>query len=507
MTLILNRDLMRSKISTTDHNPPFEQVLVKTISANGAAPSTLYPMCPWGRDSFLLDGSMGGWFDGAFSLLGGTPFGRFQSRGKAARFDYFFNRTKQSFDTKGDPITALQNWLNRFQQAKAYEDAKKEIPFLNGGIVGFFSYDLVQQFEKIPPHLENNRVAPDISLLFLNHFILVDHSKDAVHIVYNPNPDIRMGIEVNSALRAGYRKIDEMERALKNPSPIHARRGWEPFLELKSNCSPQVYIAMVHRAKQYIADGEIFQANLSHRFSAPTQSKPLFRLYRNLCRINPSPFSAYLDLDGIQIASCSPERLVRVKKGSDHIIVETRPIAGTKPRGKSTKEDEALIQSLYGSEKERAEHLMLIDLERNDLGKICRYGSVSVDSMMALEKYSHVSHLVSTISGHLCPGITALEVLKAVFPGGTITGTPKIRCMEIIAALEKQAREIYSGSIGYIGFDGEMDLNIAIRSAIQANNEILFQVGAGIVADSEPLMEYEETLHKAAAFMEAARSF
>ncbi|MFQ5950282.1 MAG: anthranilate synthase component I family protein, partial [Nitrospiria bacterium] len=267
--------------------------------------------------------------------------------------------------------------------------------------------------------------------------------------------------------------------------------------------SPAAYMEMVRRAKGYIAAGDIFQANLSHRLTFRFPFKSLFPIYRRLWRINPSPFSAYLDLGEIQIASGSPERLVCIKKGAHADIVETRPIAGTRPRGRDPLEDIRMIKALYESEKERAEHLMLIDLERNDLGKICRYGTVRVDSLMTLEKYSHVFHLVSNVRGELIPGASPLQVLQALFPGGTITGVPKIRCMEIIAELEGKARGIYTGAIGYIGFGGEMDLNIAIRTWVRRGDEMMFQVGAGIVADSDPQSEYQETLQKAAALMKA----
>lgn len=476
--------------------------LIRTIPTNGISPSAIFQKGNWHENTFLIDGTMGGWFDGDFSLLGASPFGIFQSKGKHARFDYLQSKKNQTFFSSENPVTVLESWLRRFKMTKNPESLFPDIPFLYGGVAGFFSYDLVRQFEKIPSHREEEHDIPDIGLLFLNFFIVVDHRQDIMHLIYNPLPEIEMGADGKTVYRTASKKLDEIEVLLMDTGSSEDDRIHDFTIEATKDCTARRYIEMVHQAKQYIAAGDIFQVNLSHHFTAPYFYKSLFGIYQKLSQINPSPFASYFDLQGIQIASGSPERLVRVIND----IVETCPIAGTKPRGKDVIEDERLIQSLYSSKKEQAEHLMLIDLERNDLGKICRYGTVFVDSMMALEKYSHVSHLVSNIKGKLIAGTSPLHVLNALFPGGTITGVPKIRCMEIIAELEKRSRGIYTGAIGYIGFDGEIDLNIAIRTCVRKKNVISFQVGAGIVADSNPELEYEETLHKAAAFMKAIRA-
>jgi aminodeoxychorismate synthase component I len=267
--------------------------------------------------------------------------------------------------------------------------------------------------------------------------------------------------------------------------------------DLRSNMSREDYVDRVRSAQTYIREGDIYQANLSQRFEIHFTGNP-FHLYRNLRRINPSPFSGYLNFGEFSIVSSSPERLVKV---SDDRI-ETRPIAGTRPRSQNPDKDLSLSMELLLNEKERAEHLMLVDLERNDLGRICKTGSVRVTDLMFLEQYSHVSHIVSNIAGDLLPDVSLWEILKAVFPGGTITGCPKIRCMEIINELEPTKRGPYSGSFGYIGFNREMDLNIIIRTILLKNSRAYFHVGAGIVADSSPESEYEETLHKAAAMIE-----
>ena len=500
----LNPGMSSSRPTAEIHASP----LIKTISANLISATQLFQRMNFREKALLFDGAMGGWFEGRFSLLTGSPFGIFRSKGSQSRFDYFTENGTQRFTSNSDPIVTLQGWLDRFKAKTISYGSASNIPFLQGGLAGFFSYELVHHFENIPAAAQQNKHLNDIHLLFLNLFILIDHRKDLLHMIYAPLPEIRMGRNPKSVHREGWQKIRALEERLLQSSD-HLDRIPAPSIQpdfsfqATSHCSRERYIEMVLQAKEYIAVGEIFQANLSHCFSTRFPSKSLFALYQKLSTINPSPFSAYLDLKEVQIASVSPERLVQIKKGRTEDVVETRPIAGTKPRGTDQVADQNLVDSLYQSDKERAEHLMLIDLARNDLGKICRYSTVKVDSMMTLEQYSHVSHLVSNITGILRPGTSPLQVLGAIFPGGTITGVPKIRCMAIISELEKRARGIYTGAIGTIGFDGEMDLNIAIRTAVLENECLSYQVGAGIVADSDPALEYQETLHKAAAFFKA----
>jgi aminodeoxychorismate synthase component I len=261
------------------------------------------------------------------------------------------------------------------------------------------------------------------------------------------------------------------------------------------------YMEMVRRAKNYIRAGDIFQANLSQRLTAEVGDLDPFRLYGVLRKINPSPFAAYLDLQGFQLVSSSPERLMRLHDR----VVDTRPIAGTRPRGKDTEGDRAMSVELITNEKERAEHIMLIDLERNDIGRVCDYGSVQVDELMVLEEYSHVIHIVSNVQGRLHEKKDMFDLIRATFPGGTITGVPKVRCMEIIDELEPVQRGPYTGSIGYLGFNGDMDLNIIIRTFVIKDGRAHVQVGAGIVADSDPEREYYETLHKADALLQALK--
>ncbi|MFC1549316.1 anthranilate synthase component I family protein [Nitrospirota bacterium] len=270
-----------------------------------------------------------------------------------------------------------------------------------------------------------------------------------------------------------------------------------PAIEIRHDVSGQQYMNMVRRAKKYITEGDIFQANLSLRLSAHIGDTDPWQLYLTLREINPSPFAGYLDFGEYVIASSSPERLVRVKDGE----IDTRPIAGTRPRGESAGEDDRIRKDLLLNEKERAEHIMLIDLERNDLGRVCDYGSVSVDELMITEDYSHVMHIVSNVRGRLAKGKDMLDAIRAAFPGGTITGVPKVHCMEIIDEIEDLRRGPYTGSFGYMGYSGNMDMNIVIRTFTIKNRIATVQAGAGIVADSDPEHEYREALKKAEALI------
>lgn len=453
--------------------------IVRSIPLGQFLPADLFRklQCP-----FFFEGVAGGWFDGQYSLIGRSSFGVFKSIGPETSFEFknADGTVSQHTYQNQDPLTALQTWLNRFRPVSV--GAENLLPLQSGGAVGFISYE------------------GDIYFHFVNCCLLLDHTKSLIHIVYNPAPLIELGWSEKLAYEAGSRAIDEIEKTIDGNALSGQTQGLPlrtgEITALRNGAS---YKAMVSRAKEYIAAGDIYQANLSHRFCIPIDGDSIFPLYQKLRKINPSPFSAYLNMGGVEIASGSPERLVRVKNG----LIETRPIAGTCPRGLTPEEDQARIAAMYKNDKERAEHLMLVDLERNDIGKVSKFGTVRVDALMALEQYSHVSHLVSNIVGALREEISATDVIRALFPGGTITGVPKIRCMEIIAELEGQPRGLYTGSLGMIDFSGDMDFNIIIRSFIRKGSALSFQVGAGIVADSDPEMEYQETLQKAAALMKA----
>jgi aminodeoxychorismate synthase component I len=341
--------------------------------------------------------------------------------------------------------------------------------------------------------------------MFVDTLAAYDHINGKLWLIANPGAaDRKLGYvlpepeEWADAYDHAVGRLDAMSKEIfeetnSSENVIKPVRG----IKAEPLIPKEAYERMVVRAKDYIAAGDIFQANLSQRLSADVSGIEPWDIYAMLREVNPSPFASFMEFPDIKIASSSPERLVRVLDG----VVDTRPIAGTRPRGKDSPGDDAMRSELLLNEKERAEHIMLIDLERNDLGRVCDYGSVRVDELMVTEDYSHVIHIVSNVTGTLAKGKDAFDVIRATFPGGTITGVPKVRCMQIIDELEPVARGPYTGSIGYISYTGDMDLNIIIRTFVIKDNRAYVQVGAGIVADSDPEREYYETLHKAEALI------
>ncbi len=370
------------------------------------------------------------------------------------------------------------------------------LPF-PGGAIGLISYDFVHYLEKLPRTATDDLHIPDLHLFFTDSVITVDHVEQKVRV--SVLPGLRTALTGEACHETSDKaRLEGMLRRLETEStegPPASHRALP--LEIEHEMSAEDYQRMVRRAKEYIAAGDIFQANLSQRIKAHLTDLDPWDLYQGLRSINPSPFASYLDMGDYQIASSSPERLVLVDDGT----VQTRPIAGTRPRGADADADHLMRTELLLHPKERAEHIMLIDLERNDLGRVSEFGSVVVDELMVTEDYSHVIHIVSNIRGRLRPGAGPVEVISAVFPGGTITGVPKVRCMEIIDELEPVSRGPYTGSVGYIGVNGRMDLNIIIRTFVVKDGTAYVQAGAGIVADSDPEREYHETLKKAEALI------
>lgn len=379
----------------------------------------------------------------------------------------------QSQKLEGEPLATLQEiWRRR--------RVESELLF-PGGFFGYLGYDLAGQIETLPQRARRDLPVPLLALAWVDAAAVYDHQTRQLTLA-GLDPDL---------------DLEELAATILALPPEPAE---EPLIpgDLQPELTPERFCAMVEQAREYIAAGDIYQANLSCRFSG-SWSGSSRALYRRLRAVNPSPFAGYLNLGGVEIISCSPERLVSLH--SD--LAETRPIAGTRRRGRDRDEDLALQQELMAHPKERAEHIMLLDLERNDLGKVCVTGSVEVDELMALEHYSHVSHIVSNVRGTLRPELGPFDLLRAVFPGGTITGVPKKRCMEIIDELEPTGRGAYTGSAGYLSVTGNMDFNILIRSFQRIGDQLSFQVGAGIVADSIPKREWQECLNKAEALRKA----
>ncbi|MFQ5456362.1 MAG: anthranilate synthase component I family protein [Nitrospirota bacterium] len=449
-----------------------------------------------GRYSFLLESTKGAEGIGRYSFIGTEPYLIFKSKGK--RIEIIEEDEKKIIS--GSPIDILKDIL---RDKRIYRNNIDLPPFF-GGAVGFFSYDLVHFFEKLPQNAKDDLNLPDIYLIFVDSVVVFDHLKKGVKIIYSFARDLFYKEDREMLYYKGIERIEYLEKRLRKckknaeNGAIIKRDGVVGATPL-SSFTKEEYMDIVERCKEYIKAGDIFQANLSQRFCINIVKRDPIEIYSLLRRINPSPFSSYIDFDGLNIVSSSPERLVRLR-GRD---VETRPIAGTRPRGTDKHEETRFTEELFANEKERAEHIMLIDLERNDLGRVCEYGSIRVDEFMVPEYYSHVIHIVSNIRGRLHKGRDCFDLIRAVFPGGTITGVPKVRCMEIINELEPVTRGPYTGSIGYISLSGDMDMNIIIRSIIIKNKYAYIHVGAGIVADSDPEREYYETLFKAEAMLKA----
>lgn len=450
------------------------------------SPEKLYPLFS-GRNSFLFESVSGSENISRFSFIGFEPYLVFIVKDGTINIDRPDKRQLLSTN----PLIVLNEILSSYRQ-----ELHPELPPFQGGAAGFFSYDFAQYLERLPTAAFDDLKIPDAHFLMLDRLIAFDHKSEKAWAIVCPGVrNSNLSLEESCAeaelILGGI--CDKAFNTLKTNIVQSSRKKIEIMYEMKK----EVYMEMVKRAKEYISAGDIFQANLSQRVKAYIDDLDPWRLYMLLREINPSPFAGFMDFGDYCLVSSSPERLVRVKAG----MVETRPIAGTRPRGRDIKEDEQMRAELLLNEKERAEHIMLIDLERNDLGRVSDYGSVMVDEFMTTEDYSHVIHIVSNVSGVLAPGKTCLDVLRATFPGGTITGVPKVRCMEIIAELEPVRRGPYTGSMGYIGFSGDMDMNIIIRSFLIKDGYAYVQAGAGIVADSDPEREYFETLKKAEALI------
>lgn len=435
---------------------------------------------PFWLDSSLPDGGMGRW-----SFMGSQPFLVLKTYG---RYIVLEEEGRTRCFT-ANPFEVLRQYLKRF----GLERADLAIPFL-GGAVGFFSYDLGRMVESLPDRTKDDLGTPDIYLGFYQAFIAIDHAENRAFLVSSGLP-LQGETATEKALNDLLSLRKKLQQKLTLPDPWSEAEITAQ--DIQAFFSPEAYGEAVERIRDYITAGDIYQANMTQRFDAPLRMQP-YQLYRRLRQVNPAPFAAYLDCGhGLRVLSSSPERFLLLEDKK----VETRPIKGTRPRGKTPEEDNAYAAELLSSEKDLAELVMIIDLERNDLGRVCAYGTVRVPELLSLEKYATVFHLVSTVCGQLAPGKDIVDLLKATFPGGSITGAPKIRAMEIIEELEPFRRGVYTGSIGYIGFDGRADLNIAIRTFINKGDKLHLQVGGGIVYDSDPRLEYEETLHKAKALL------
>jgi para-aminobenzoate synthetase component 1 len=462
------------------------QPLVEEIDA-GLSPSELFELFRGEPFSFFLDSGMDPKKLGHYSFMGGSPFLVLRSRGKRVTI----NRGKEREELKDNPFEVLRRLLKLYR----LDSRPPVVPFA-GGAVGYLSYDLGHFIERLPGKALDDLQLPECYFGFYDLVLVFDNLGGKAYIVSTGFPEVapqRRKKRAAERLNEIKTKLGSLRRSRRRKSPLTQER-----ITLKGNFTHQGYVNAVEKARQYIIAGDIFEVNLSQRFEAELAITP-YELYQRLRGINPSPFAVYLGFDDVQVVSASPERFLRVRGD----WVETRPIKGTRPRGKTAAADKALADELLNSIKDRAENIMIVDLERNDLGRVCRYGTVRVTELAILETFPTVFHLTSTVVGRLKRGKDVIDLLKATFPGGSITGAPKVRAMEIIDELEPTRRSVYTGSIGYLSFNGNLDLNIVIRTLLVKGRKAYFQVGGAVVYDSDPEAEYRETLDKGRALVKA----
>ncbi len=437
--------------------------------------------------SYLLESVQGGERFGRFSFIGLPASTRIEVRGKSITT---ITDDKSDTVTVTDTLAFIESYLARFKAASCPAEKSR----FCGGLVGYFSYDTVRYIErKLSVNTKPDPLnTPDILLLLSEELAVVDNLSGKLYLIVYVNP------EQENAYQFGCDRLKLLLAKLRQPVAIPTEQAVTSTVAT-SEFTETDFKAAVERAKRYIYDGDIMQVVLSQRTSKPFSSSPL-SLYRALRSLNPSPYMFFYHLNDFHIVGASPEILVRLENNT----VTVRPIAGTRPRGKNPQEDSELAADLLADPKEIAEHVMLMDLGRNDIGRVAQTGSVKVTEKMQIENYSHVMHIVSNVEGQLKPELSAIDVLRATFPAGTVSGAPKVRAMEIIDELEVSKRGIYAGAVGYLGFNGDMDLAIAIRTGIIKNGQLHVQAGAGIVADSVPQNEWIETQNKAKALLRAA---
>ena len=471
--------------------------VTREVFADLDTPLSTYLKLAQGPYSYLFESVQGGEKWGRYSIIGLHSHTIIKVQGDQVTLQ---QGDRQQIIDCPDPLA----WIDDYQQQHRVPELPG-LPRFSGGLVGYFSYDTVRYIEPrlMPCPHPDPLGTPDILLMVSDEVVVFDNLAGKLQLIVHVDPGSEPGSIQMQAWKQAQQRLDELEQQLYQGVPS-AESTLNDAVEIDENSfvsafGREEFESAVMRIKDYIVEGDIMQAVLSQRLSIPYQARPL-DLYRALRSLNPSPYMYFLDLDNFQIVGSSPEILTHVEDG----VVTVRPIAGTRPRGQNEAEDLALEQELLADPKELAEHLMLIDLGRNDVGRIAATGSVELTEKMLIERYSHVMHIVSNVRGRLQGGMSAIDALRATFPAGTVSGAPKIRAMEILDELEPVKRGVYSGAVGYIGWNGNMDTAIAIRTAVIKGGQLHIQVGAGIVADSLPANEWDETMNKGRAMFRAA---
>jgi anthranilate synthase component 1 len=468
----------------------------RTMLADLETPvSVFWKMLQTGTHAFMLESVEGGEQVGRYSFLGVDPKGVVTVRAGEVTRTLHGATTRRPLSAGEDPLHAVEAEFGRVTPIKL-----DGLPRFVGGAVGCLAYDVVRYFERLPDTAQDDLEFPDVAFMLIDTLVIFDHAKHQLIVLANAH---NTG-DPEAAYDDAVARIDDLVEVLSGPLPPLEDGPMPPSTEdaeVGSNATQAGFEANVLAAKEYIAAGDAFQIVLSQRLSRRTQAAP-FTIYRALRGSNPSPYMFYLKFgDDFTLVGASPEMMVRLEDG----IATSRPIAGSRPRGRTQQEDDALAAELLADPKERAEHIMLVDLGRNDLGRVCEYGTVRVDRLMYIERYSQIMHIVSNVQGRLRAGMNAFDLLRATFPAGTLSGAPKVRAMEIIEELEGNRRGPYGGAVGYFSFDGSMDTCITIRAALVRGNLLTVQAGAGLVADSVPASEYQESLHKARALLLAVQ--
>ncbi len=464
--------------------PVYQEFLADTET-----PVSAYLKLRDGSHSYLLESADGGKHWGRYSFIGCKPYLTAVSRDR--EMEIWQEDARQIRKEVGNPLDILRELSTQFRPVTV-----DDLPPFQGGLVGYCNYDLVRKWEHLPGIAPMDPDLPEAVFTACRHLIIFDHFTHMIKVVAFAH--LERGEDLEQAYRRACREVTETIARLNGPFPSSLKD--EPLLlsDLRSNFLREDFEDAVRKAKEYIVAGDVIQVVLSQRFSAEISGED-FSLYRNLRSVNPSPYMFYLNFGDIKLIGASPEILVRLTDGK----IELRPIAGTRPRGATPEEDRAFEKDLLADPKERAEHIMLVDLGRNDVGKVAAPGSVKVPRLMEIERYSHVMHIVSRVEGIMKPEMDCFELFMSAFPAGTVSGAPKIRAMEIISELESSPRGPYAGAVGYFGFNGNMDFCITIRTITIMKDRLSIQVGAGIVYDSSPENEYEETLRKAGAMFKA----